>query len=118
MQKKQLFRRHAAVLTAAALTVGSLPVVAASSAEYNTWTGYVLRNAAGQYLSVSGGTEGEGAQVGFYDAVCVPAKFVAYTSNAVRPLVKLAIPNRICVNWVKRVQRAGVVFVLPFVVLL
>lgn len=68
MQKKQLFRRHAAVLTAAALTVGSLPVVAASSAEYNTWTGYVLRNAAGQYLSVSGGTEGEGAQVGFYDA--------------------------------------------------
>ena len=68
MQKKQLFRRHAAVLTAAALTVVSLPVVAASSAEYNTWTGYVLRNAAGQYLSVSGGTEGEGAQVGFYDA--------------------------------------------------
>ena len=68
MQKKQLLRRHAAVLTAAALTVVSLPVVAASSAEYNTWTGYVLRNAAGQYLSVSGGTEGEGAQVGFYDA--------------------------------------------------
>ena len=68
MQKKQLLRRHAAALTAAALTVVSLPVVAASSAEYNTWTGYVLRNAAGQYLSVSGGTEGEGAQVGFYDA--------------------------------------------------
>ena len=68
MQKKQLLRRHAAVLTAAALTVVSLPVLAASSAEYNTWTGYVLRNAAGQYLSVSGGTEGEGVQVGFYDA--------------------------------------------------
>ena len=68
MQKKQLLRRHAAVLTAAALTVVSLPVVAASSVEYNTWTGYVLRNEAGQYLSVSGGTEGEGVQVGFYDA--------------------------------------------------
>lgn len=27
MQKKQLFRRHAAVLTAAALTVVSLPVL-------------------------------------------------------------------------------------------
>ena len=50
--------------------------------------------------------------------VCVPVKFAVCTSNAVPPLAKSAIPNRICVNWVKRVQRAGVVFVLPFVVLL
>lgn len=42
--KKQ---RILASLTAAALAAASLPAVAASSVEYNTWTGYVLRNAAG-----------------------------------------------------------------------
>ena len=68
MQKKQLLRRHAAVLTAAALTVVSLPVLAASSAAYNTWTGYVLRNTTGQYLSVAGGEEGEDIPVKFYVA--------------------------------------------------
>ena len=61
--KKQ---RILASLTAAALAAASLPAVAASSVEYNTWTGYVLRNAAGNCLSVLGGSEGEGAQVDFY----------------------------------------------------
>ena len=60
--KKQ---RILASLTAAALAAASLPAVAASSVEYNTWTGYVLRNAAGNCLSVLGGSEGEGAQVDF-----------------------------------------------------
>ena len=68
MKKANYLRRSAAALTAAVLAVASLPVLAASSAEYNTWTGYVLRDAAGRYLSVSGGTEGEGVQVGFYEA--------------------------------------------------
>lgn len=68
MKKANYLRRSAAALTAAVLAVVSLPVLAASSAEYNTWTGYVLRDAAGRYLSVSGGTEGEGVQVGFYEA--------------------------------------------------
>lgn len=61
--KKQ---RILASLTAAALGCGVSPAVAASSVEYNTWTGYVLRNAAGNCLSVLGGSEGEGAQVDFY----------------------------------------------------
>ena len=63
--KKQ---RIVASLTAAVLAVASLPVLAASSAAYNTWTGYVLRNTAGQYLSVSGGEEGEDIPVKFYVA--------------------------------------------------
>ena len=54
--KKQ---RILASLTAAALAAASLPAVAASSVEYNTWTGYVLRDPAGRYLSVLGGSEGE-----------------------------------------------------------
>ncbi len=61
--KKQ---RILASLTAAALAAASLPAVAASSVEYNTWTGYVLRNAGWNCLSVLGGSEGEGAQVDFY----------------------------------------------------
>ena len=63
--KKQ---RIVASLTAAVLAVASLPVLAASSAAYNTWTGYVLRNATGQYLSVAGGEEGEDIPVKFYVA--------------------------------------------------
>ena len=67
-KKKQAMRRFAASLTAAVLAAASLPVCAVSSEPYNTWTGYVLRDPAGRYLSVSGGTEGEGVQVGFYEA--------------------------------------------------
>ena len=57
-----------ASLTASVLAAASLPVCAVSSELYNTWTGYVLRNAAGDYLSVLSGTEGEGVQVDFYMA--------------------------------------------------
>lgn len=68
MKHQQNICRSAAILTAAALTVTSLPVLAVSSAEYNTWTGYVLRNTEGKYLSVAGGTEAEGISVGFFEA--------------------------------------------------
>lgn len=68
MKHQQNICRSAAILTAAALTVTSLPALAASSVEYNTWTGYVLRNTEGKYLSVPGGTEAEGVYVGFFEA--------------------------------------------------
>ncbi|MGN1403726.1 MAG: dockerin type I repeat-containing protein [Ruminococcus sp.] len=68
MKHQQNICRSAAILTAAALTVTSLPVLAVSSVEYNTWTGYVLRNTEGKYLSVPGGTEAEGIYVGFFEA--------------------------------------------------
>ncbi|WP_298481822.1 dockerin type I repeat-containing protein [uncultured Ruminococcus sp.] len=68
MKHQQNIGRSAAILTAAALTVTSLPVLAVSSAEYNTWTGYVLRNTEGKYLSVAGGTEAEGISVDFFEA--------------------------------------------------
>lgn len=57
-----------ASLTAAVLAAASLPVCAVSSEAYNTWTGYVLRNSVGMYLSVIGGTESENADVTFEGA--------------------------------------------------
>ena len=68
MKKKQTLRRCAAALTAAVLGTVSVPVIAVSSESYNTWTGYMLQDSTGRYLSVLGGTEGEGVQVGFYEA--------------------------------------------------
>ena len=68
MKKKQTLRRCAAALTAAVLGAVSIPVIAVSSESYNTWTGYMLQDSTGRYLSVLGGTEGEGVQVGFYEA--------------------------------------------------
>ena len=68
MKKKQTLRRCAAALTAAVLGAVSVPVIAVSSESYNTWTGYMLQDSTGRYLSVLGGTEGEGVQVGFYEA--------------------------------------------------
>ena len=68
MKKKQTLRRCAAALTAAVLGAMSIPVIAVSSESYNTWTGYMLQDSTGRYLSVLGGTEGEGVQVGFYEA--------------------------------------------------
>lgn len=68
MKHQQNICRSAAILTAAALTVTSLPALAVSSVEYNTWTGYVLRNTEGKYLSVAGGTEAEGISVDFFEA--------------------------------------------------
>lgn len=68
MKHQQKICRSAAILTAAALAVTSLPALAVSSVEYNTWTGYVLRNEKGEYLSVPGGVESEGMYIGFYEA--------------------------------------------------
>lgn len=68
MKRHQKISRTAAALTAAVLTVTSIPVFAASSVEYNTWTGYVLRNEEGKYLSVSGGTDAERQSVDFFEA--------------------------------------------------
>lgn len=58
MKKKQTLRRCAAALTAAVLGAVSVPVIAVSSESYNTWTGYMLQDSTGRYLSVLGGTEG------------------------------------------------------------
>lgn len=69
MKQKKRMQQGTAALTAMLLTVGCLSSQTAISAvEYNTWTGYVLRDAAGKYLSVAGGTEGENVLVGFYEA--------------------------------------------------
>ena len=87
--KKQ---RIVASLTAAALAVASLPVLAASSAAYNTWTGYVLRNTAGQYLSVAGGEEGEDIPVKFYVADGVsPYNTWYFTESGAGVTVKSAL---------------------------
>ena len=68
MKKKQTLRRCAAALTAAVLGAMSIPVIAVSSESYNTWTGYMLQDGYGRNQSVLGGSEGEGVQVGFYEA--------------------------------------------------
>lgn len=68
MKQNRCIRRGAAALTAAALAVATIPSWIASSVPYNTWTGYVLRNPDGYYLSVPAQIEGEGKHTGFYPA--------------------------------------------------
>ncbi|MCD8219015.1 MAG: hypothetical protein LUC50_01270 [Ruminococcus sp.] len=51
---QHITRRTATAVTAVTLAAACLPTVAVSSAPYNTWTGYVLRGADDQYLSISG----------------------------------------------------------------
>lgn len=67
-KSRRMLHQGMASLTAAVLAAASLPVCAVSSEAYNTWTGYVLQDSTGRYLSVLGGTEGEVVQVGFYEA--------------------------------------------------
>ncbi len=69
--REQYRRRSIAVLTAVLTAVESLPFCTVSATDYNTWTGYVLCNSStniGQYLTVAGGVEYEGASVKDYDA--------------------------------------------------
>ncbi len=66
MKRFHLIHRSAAALTAAAVAAGLLPAMAADSVTYNTWTGYVLRDESGNYLSVPSRTYGEGFIAGFY----------------------------------------------------
>ena len=97
MKKKQTLRRCAAALTAAVLGAVSIPVIAVSSESYNTWTGYMLQDSTGRYLSVLGGTEGEGVQVGFYEADgAAPYNTWYFTETNLGVTIKSALfPRRI-----------------------
>lgn len=74
-----------AVLLASVIGVVSMPQVAAAdapetvaSASINTWIGYQLRNAAGEYLTVANGAAGSGSQILPYAANGVAAYNIWY----------------------------------------
>lgn len=73
MKHNNTIQKMVAMLTVASLAVAVLPgtsdtSVVASASAYNTWTGYMLQNEKGDYLSVAYGTAVEGQSTDFYIA--------------------------------------------------